>query len=119
MISDYKIDEERKIWKINDIDLAITDGGRSFMKKFIEQYRHEEYSLSLFDQLSNRTIEIEAKLQDMPDIVSEIYNIEHAAPLYFIGDNELTKSYVVGMNMAKGIIEFGNYIYENGKLNKK
>ena len=31
---------------------------------------------------------------------------------------ELTKSYVVGMNLAKGHIELGSYRYINGKLNK-
>lgn len=106
------------MWKINDTNLAITDCGKGIMKQFIEQYKYDEYTLSIYDEATNNTIEIEAGLNDMPKIVSDIYRIEHATPLSFIGINFLSDSYVVGMTLAKGHIEFGCYKYIDGTLNK-
>lgn len=106
------------LWKINDIDLAITDGGISITKDFINENKYEDYTLSVYDEITKNTIEIDAKINEIPIIVSMIYKAEHATPMTFIGVNKLTKSYVVGMNLAKGYIEFGSYTYINGKLNK-
>ena len=105
------------LWKINDIDLAITDGGSSIVKDFIDENRYDDYTLSIYDEITKNTIEIDAKINEMPIIVSMVYKVEHATPMTFIGVNKLTKSYVV-MNLTKGHIEFGSYRYINGKLNK-
>lgn len=106
------------LWKINDIDLAITDGGSSIVKDFIDENKYDDYTLSIYDEITKNTIEIDAKIDEIPIIVSMIYKAEHASPMTFIGVNKLTKSYVVGMNLAKGHIELGSYRYINGKLNK-
>ncbi len=106
------------MWKINDINLAVTDGGRKIAEQFIKENNHNDYSLSIYDELTKNTIEIEANISEIPIIVSYIYQMEHATPLTFIGVNSLSKSYVVGMNLAKGHIEFGRYKYVDGKLNK-
>ena len=86
------------LWKINDIDLAITDGGSSIVKDFIDENRYDDYTLSIYDEITKNTIEIDAKINEMPIIVSMVYKVEHATPMTFIGVNKLTKSYVVGMN---------------------
>lgn len=122
MNSDYEKKKHQltgdTIWKINDIDLAITDGGSSIVKDFIDENKYDDYTLSIYDEITKNTIEIDAKINEMPIIVSIVYKVEHATPMTFIGVNKLTKSYVVGMNLTKGHIEFGSYRYINGKLNK-
>ena len=82
------------LWKINDIDLAITDGGSSIVKDFIDENRYDDYTLSIYDEITKNTIEIDAKINEMPIIVSMVYKVEHATPMTFIGVNKLTKSYV-------------------------
>lgn len=122
MNSDYEKKKHQltgdTIWKINDIDLVITDGGSSIVKDFIEENKYDDYTLSIYDEITKNTIEIDAKINEMPIIVSMVYKVEHATPMTFIGVNKLTKSYVVGMNLTKGHIEFGSYRYINEKLNK-
>lgn len=106
------------VWKINDRDLAITDCGKSLMEKFIKQYKNEGYTLSIYDDITKNTIEIDASIIEIPEIVSNIYRAEHATPMNFIGINSLTDSYVVGMTLTKGHIDFGHYKYINGNLKK-
>lgn len=106
------------VWKINDRDLAITDCGKSLMEKFIKQYKNEGYTLSIYDDITENTIEIDASIIEIPEIVSNIYRAEHATPMNFIGINSLTDSYVVGMTLTKGHIDFGHYKYINGNLKK-
>ena len=106
------------VWKINDRDLPITDCGKSLMEQFIEQYKNEGYTLSIYDDIAKNTIEIDASIIEIPEIVSNIYRTEHATPMNFIGINSLTNSYVVGMNLTKGHIDFGHYKYINGNLKK-
>lgn len=106
------------VWKINDRDLAITDCGKSLMEKFIRQYKNEGYTLSIYDDITKNTIEIDASIIEIPEIVSNIYRAEHATPMNFIGINSLTDSYVVGMTLTKGHIDFGHYKYINGNLKK-
>ena len=105
------------LWKIQDINLAITDGGYEFMSEFIKNYFHDNWSLSIFDTNTNQTIEILCETKKMPEIVSYIYHLEQATPLTFIGENFLTESYVVGMNFTRGRIELGEtYKDVDGKL---
>ena len=106
------------VWKINDKDLAITDCGKSLMEQFIKQYKNEGYTLSIYDDITKNTIEIDASIIEIPEIVSNIYRAEHATPMNFIGINSLTDSYVVGMTLTKGHIDFGHYKYINGNLKK-
>lgn len=121
-MSNYEITKHQitgdVLWKIEDTDLAITDGGLRIVKEFIEKNNYNDYTLSIFDEMTGNTIEIDTDIKEMPTIVSRIYMEEHATPLSFIGLNKLTKSYVVGMNITKGRIEFGNYIFKNNELKK-
>ena len=46
-----------------------------------------------------------------------MYNLEHAAPITFIGENPASESYVVGMCCTRGRLAFpGIYRAEGGKL---
>lgn len=106
------------IWNINDTDLAVTDSGNSLMRAFISTNKQQNYSLSILDCLTGKTIEIDCETDKMPQIVAYIYNLEHATPLSFITVNSLTESYIVGMNLTKGIISSGHYKDVNGRLVK-
>lgn len=105
------------MWQVKDMDLATHDDGKAMMEKFIEEYKQPDYTLSIFDNLTKRTIEIDAPLSEMPKIVAYIYRIEKAAPLTFIGANSATKSYVVGMSLTRGNLKCpGSYKAEDGQL---
>lgn len=98
-------------------NLAGNDAGKSTVDAFVQKYSHKGWTLSIYDQLSQSTIEIDCELADMSTLVSYIYNLEHAAPMTFIGENPLTESYVVGMTCTRGRIDIpGVYKAQDGKL---
>ena len=99
-------------------DLAGNDAGYSVMESFIKEHAHIGWTLSVFDVLTESTIEIDcSNLAEMPKVVSYIYNLEHAAPITFIYENPATESYVVGMTCTRGNLNIpGAYKAENGKL---
>ena len=77
MISTYEITKKPLtgdiMWKVNDLDLAIADAGKSIIQAFIEDNLHESYSLSIFDILTENTVEIECDVNQIPQIVSYVY----------------------------------------------
>ena len=106
------------LWKVIDEDGALT-GIQNIMDEFISSYsdRIQGWSLSIFDTLSQSTVEIEAPVEEMSKIAANVYTLEHAAPLDFIGLNSLTDSIVVGMPLYKGNLHTGCcYKAEKGKL---
>lgn len=105
------------LWKIEDISLALV-GVSELVNDFISQNKHEDYTLSIYDTMTSNTIEIDCPITEMPQIVDYIYHLEKGAPLTFIGVNSISDSYVVGMMISRGRIEFGRYKAENGKLIK-
>ena len=105
------------MWKVDDISLAL-GGIAELVAAFIDENHHDDYTLSIYDVNSKETVEIVCDLDEMPEIVESVYHLEHATPLTFIGDNPVSESYVIGMTFTQGMIEFGNYIYEKGKLKK-
>ena len=103
------------LWIVDDLSLAL--GGISeLVEQFINENYHDDFSLSIYDDGTGKTIEIECRISEMPQLVSRIYHIEHGTPISFIGVNSLTNCYVVGMTISKGRIPFGNYRVENGEL---
>ena len=105
------------IWKVDDISLAL-GGVEELVQKFIENHKHSDFSLSIFDSMTRQTIEIDCSTDEMPAIVEDIYHLEKGTPLTFIGVNSMSDSYVVGMTISRGRIDFGCYKAENGKLVK-
>lgn len=104
-------------WKIDDIDLAITDGGYRLMEQFIKEHLHDDFTLSIYDATTQSTAEIYCSLEEMPQIVSDVYYLERATPMMFIGENILSRSYVVGMHCARGELSFpGVYKAKDGRL---
>ena len=80
--------------------IAKTKQVKNLMQKFIDLYNQPGFNLSIFDTLTNNTIQINANLQDIPDFVDYIYTSENAVPISFIGENSLTNTYIVGMELA-------------------
>ncbi len=105
------------LWKVDDISLAL-GGVEELVQKFIEKHKHTDYSLSIFDSQTNQTIEIDCGIDEMSIIVDYVYHLEKGTPLTFIGLNSMSDSYVVGMTISQGRIDFGSYKAENGKLVK-
>lgn len=98
-------------------NLAGTDMGYSIVKAFIEKHPHNEWTLSIYDMLSQSNIEIACAVSEIPKIVSFIYKTEHAAPISFIAENPLSESYVVGMSCTRGRLRIpGIYSAKDGKL---
>lgn len=103
------------IWRGDD--LAGFDAGRSLLAKFIDEHPHDGWTLSIYNTLAEAAAEIDCPTGEIPQIVSFVYNLEHAAPMTFIGENPLTESYVVGMYCTRGRLDFpGIYRAEDGKL---
>lgn len=103
------------IWKGNDLEGV--DAGWSLVDNFIKEHEHPGWSLSIFDLHTKSTIEVECDLLEMPIIVAYIYNLEHAYPMTFIGENPLTESYVIGMRCTRGRIDIPSiWKAESGKL---
>ena len=97
--------------------LAGSDAGRSLLDKFIKEHPHDGWTLSIYNTLDETTAEIDCSIEDIPQIASLVYNLEHAAPMVFIGENPLSESYVVGMCCTRGRLDFpGLYRVEDGKL---
>ncbi len=105
------------IWQANDISLAL-GGIDELIQLFIQKHNHPNFTLSIFDTVTNKTIEIDCLIDEMPTLVDYIYHLEKGTPLAFIGINSVSDSYVVGMRISRGSIEFGCYKAENGKLVK-
>ena len=104
-----------KIWRGDD--LAGRDAGYTRVKEFIERYPHKNWSLSIYNLLDESMAEIDCPFEEIPKITSFIYNLEHAYPMTFIGENPVSGSYVIGMTLTRGRIQTpGIYRAENGKL---
>ena len=121
MAKNYSYSETRSfmtgdiLWKIEDNALAL-GGVVELVNSFINENRHDDYTLSIFDTITSKTIEIECLVSEMPKIVDYIYHLEKGTPLTFIGVNSLSDCYVVGMSISRGRIDFGCYKVEDGKL---
>lgn len=103
------------IWKGDN--LAGSDAGRSLMDKFIGEHPHDGWTLSIYNTLAEATAEIECSVEEIPQVTALVYNLEHAAPMTFVGENPISESYVVGMRCTRGRLSFpGLYRMEDGKL---
>lgn len=97
----------------------------SFLKQVQEISVALGFHLRIGDEAERRAVDAVAHAvggfriagEHMPQIVAYIYNIEHAAPMTFIGENSASESYVVGMTCTRGRFSIpGAYKAEDGKL---
>lgn len=90
------------------------------VKKYIEENYHEDYTLSICDQLTGNTLEITNPVSEIFDEITNIINFISSTEHTFvdiIAANCLTDSYVICMEFTRGKIDTPSiYKYENGKL---
>ena len=100
--------------------IKLTYGNEAFeeIRAFLKSNYREDYSLSLFNIAEKNAVDVICKFDEMLDVIARVSAIEHDFPSW-IGLNELSGSYVVGMNFTRGIIVTpAVYSYENGELSK-
>ena len=88
----------------------------SEIEDFLKRNYHVGYTLSIYDGLKCSTIEVMCGFDNMVDVIKYVVNIEHDFPAW-IGVNELTLSYVVGLNFTRGNLHTPSVCeWRDGKL---
>ena len=92
--------------------------GLAEIKAFLVENRRPGYTLSFYDILAEQTAEIDCSFEEMFPIICAVVDTEHDYPSW-IGMNENTDSYVVGLKFTRGCLETpAIYKAEDGKLRK-
>ena len=102
------------------LPMKLTYGNEALSKieRFPHDNFHEGYTLSLYNILEESTAEIVCPFEEMLQVITTVVNIEHDFPAW-IGVNELSESYVVGMNFTRGRLETpGIYEFKDGRFYK-
>lgn len=100
------------------IPIKLTYGNEGFkeIKDFLKNNYHEGYTLSIFNNLEQATVEIACDFDSMVEVITYVTNVEHDFPEW-IGVNELSDSYVLGMNFTRGSIKTPSVCeWKNGRL---
>ena len=98
--------------------IQLTYGTEGFqeIQKFLKENHREGYTLSLYDMMTQTTAEIECTVNQILPIIMQVTNMEKDFPAW-IGINDLTKSYVAGMNFTRGRLHtLSSYKYIDGNL---
>ena len=81
--------------------LTYGNGGFNEIRDFLKQHYSKDYTLSIFDTIAQTTIEVICDFDDMVDVIVYVANVEHDFPAW-IGINEISESYVVGIAFTRG-----------------
>lgn len=101
--------------------LKLTYGNEGFKEigKFLKDNYSEEYTLSIYDEIGQAAIEVICDFDSMVDVIAYVSNVEHDFPNW-IGKNELSDSYVVGMKFTRGNLKAPSVCeWVDGKLVKR
>jgi len=101
--------------------VQLTYGNEGFkeIREFLKQNYHKDYTLSIYNNLEEATVEIECEHEDMLNVIMYVTNAEHDFPAW-IGVNELSDSYVVGMDFTRGNIHTPSICeWKGGRLVEK
>lgn len=102
----------------NMIPMRLTYGNEGFneIRDFLKKHYYKNYTLSIFDTIAQATIEVTCDFDDMVDVIIHVSNVEHDFPAW-IGVNELSDSYVVGIAFTRGRLSTPSIRkWENNKL---
>ena len=89
------------------------------IEAFLNENKREGYTLSLYNIFEESTAEIICPFEEMLSAIMTATNLEHDFPAW-IGINEMSDSYVVGLNFTRGNLETpGIYEYKNGRFLRK
>lgn len=83
--------------------LTYGSAGIREIRKFLEMYHYEDFTLSIYDIIAQSTIEVICSFNEIMDVIVYVSTIEHDFPAW-IGINELSESYVVGMSFCSGCL---------------
>lgn len=98
------------------VKLTYGEKGMSEIRSFLNEHKEDDYTLSIYNILEEATMEIMCSFEEMLDVIMWVSSLEHDFPAW-IGKNELSDSYVVGMNFTRGNLRTPSvYKWENGKL---
>ncbi len=98
--------------------MQLTYGSEGFkeIQEFLKINHNEGYTLSLYDMITQTTAEIECSFNEILPIIMQATNMEKDFPAW-IGINDFTKSYVVGLNFSRGRLHtLSSYKYIDGNL---
>ncbi len=102
-------------------ELKLSNGTKGFneIEKYLKENKQDNYTLSIYDEMNESTAEIICSFDQMLSVIMLVTDMEHDFPDW-IGMNELSDSYVVGMNFTRGNLHTPNvYEYKDGKLIEK
>ena len=85
------------------VELTYGMEGLKEIRDFLKKNYREDYTLSIFDILEGYALEVVCDFENMLDVIAYVVNLEHDFPAW-IGINELSESYVVGLNFTRGHI---------------
>lgn len=85
------------------LPVQLTYGNESFkeIQDFLKQNYHKDYTLSIYNSCEQATVEVICAYEEMLDVIMYVTNVEHDFPAW-IGVNELSDSYVVGIDFTRG-----------------
>ena len=98
--------------------MELTYGSESFneIKAFLANNNMEGYTLSIYNIQEESTMEIHCKHDEMIDVISLVSSAEHDFPSW-IGINEVSSSYVIGLRFTRGTFHTPSVCdYNNGRL---
>lgn len=75
--------------------------GYDEIREFLKQNYNKDYTLSIFDMTEEYNLEVVCDFESMIDVIAYVVSVEHDFPAW-IGVNELSESYVVGLNFTRG-----------------
>ena len=103
------------------LTLQLTYGNEGFkeIKDFLNQNYHQDYTLSIYNNIEHSVIEVICDFDSMVDVILYVTSIEHDFPAW-ISVNELSDSYVVGMDFIKGYLHTPSVCeWKDGRLVEK
>lgn len=87
--------------------------GLSEIHDFLRAEKREGYSLSLYNEMDETAAKVACSFDDIEDVIDYVFNLEHDFPDW-IGINELSNSYAVGLNFTRGRIKTPGVYRWNG-----
>lgn len=107
-----------ELWRISPS--ASLDENLQLVRDFLDAHVHQNWTLSIFNTLTpgpDNTVEIDCLFAEIGNIAEFIIHQEKAYPIEWIGENPLSKSYVIGMPCYRGRLSIpGRYKAEDGRL---
>ena len=95
-----------EMWRVVNIDAIFSppmERIANMVDAFIAAHPHEGFTLSIYDTVAEQAHELlDVPVSEMGERVSEIFHVEKAMPVAFVGENLLSDSYVVGMPLTRG-----------------